>query len=393
MAIRHYDIAIAGGAMAGATLALALERLSRGAVSVAVIEPCPAEQQFHPGFDARSIALSCGSVQLLQQLALWPVLSADATAIRSIHVSDRGHAGLTEIGREAAGVEALGYVVELARVGQVYHQLLAKSAGIDLLCPERVAAIERGQERNLIRLESGKQISCSLLVAADGAESPCCQMMGLSNSELDFGQMAVIANLQVAEPHRGRAFERFTSSGPLAMLPMSDNRMSLVWCLDPEQATQVMALPDAEFVAELQRAFGWRLGAITRSGERNCYPLSLREKQRVTTHRFVTVGNAAQALHPIAGQGFNLGLRDVVSLAEIVLSYADKGCHAALSQYQQRRESDRRATINLTAGMVHVFSNRWLPMVAGRNLSLLAMDWLPALKRPLLQRTMGLVER
>lgn len=393
MAVTHYDIVIAGGAMAGATLALALERLSSGTVSVAVIEPFPAVDDAHPGFDARSIALSYGSVQILKQLALWPSLLTEATAIDTIHVSDRGHAGMTDISREEYGVEALGYVVELAKVGQVYHQALQQASGIDFLCPERVTQIERTRENNLIHLVSGRKISCDLLVAADGAVSTCCQLMGLESREVDFGQVAVIANVQMREPHQGRAFERFTTSGPVALLPMSDNRMSLVWCLKPKDAERVMALPEHTFNAELQQAFGWRLGAVTRSGARASYPLVLREKERITSHRFVSVGNAAQALHPIAGQGFNLGIRDVISLAETVLGFDDKGCHAALSAYQQRREPDRRTTIELTAGMVHLFSNQWLPLVAGRNLSLAAMDNVPLLKTPLLQRTMGLVER
>ncbi|HAS24532.1 MAG TPA: 2-octaprenyl-6-methoxyphenyl hydroxylase, partial [Vibrio sp.] len=212
--------------------------------------------------------------------------------------------------------------------------------------------------------------------------------------EHDFEQVAVIANIVASEPHQGRAFERFTHHGPVALLPMSDNRLSLVWCLSPEQAQQVTALSDDEFLEQLQKDFGWRLGRLDKVGKRASYPLILRHRQQNISHRFAIVGNAAQTLHPIAGQGFNLGIRDVASLAEELCNQLDDvGRYNGLVNFRKRREQDRDTTITLTSSLVHLFSNDFLTARIGRNLGLAVIDNLPPLKGPLLRHTLGLVER
>ncbi|WP_194437463.1 2-octaprenyl-6-methoxyphenyl hydroxylase [Vibrio fluminensis] len=392
--MKQFDVVIAGGAMAGMTLALALDTLSKGKLSVAVVEPFPVDHQAHPGFDSRSIALSFGTVQILQQLELWQDIAPVATAIKHIHVSDRSHAGMTEIDHQDLNVSALGYVVELADVGRIYQQKIAQCAQIELLSPEAVETVERTQSYNVVSLKSGQQLQCKLLVAADGAISSCCEQLGIALSEHDFDQVAVIANICTEQAHQGRAFERFTSQGPVALLPMSDNRMSLVWCLRPEAAQQVLQMNDEAFLEQLQYDFGWRLGRLTQVGTRASYPLLLRYREQNTSHRFAIVGNAAQTLHPIAGQGFNLGIRDVASLAEqMMASLEDVGAYSVLSAFKQRRESDRVGTITLTSSLVHLFSNDYLSLRIGRNLGLALMDNLPPLKAPLQQRTLGLVAR
>lgn len=244
-----------------------------------------------------------------------------------------------------------------------------------------------------ITLKSGEKLGCKLLVAADGADSLCSRLLGHGNRELDFHQTAVIANIEVSEDHKGRAFERFTSSGPLALLPMSNNRMSVVWCLSPEEAIKTCRMPESEFIDNLQKAFGWRLGKIIKAGATASYPLILKQKEQIVSHRFATVGNAAQLLHPIAGQGFNLGIRDVECLVDKIVGQEDVGDYSMLSVYKECRESDRIQTIGLIAGMVHIFSNDWLSLRIGRNLALMAMDNIPLLKAPLLRRTMGLVRK
>ena len=312
----QYDVVIAGGAMAGATLALALNHLSQGSLSIAVVEPYQVDHQAHPGFDSRSIALSYGTVQILDSLHLWQSIVPVATPIKDIHVSDRGHAGMTDIYSEELAVDALGYVVELADVGRIYQQKLESEATITMLCPDSVAKVERSESLTTIDLNSGQTITTKLLVAADGAISTCCQQLNIPLTEHDFEQVAVIANIVASEPHQGRAFERFTHHGPVALLPMSGNRLSLVWCLPPEQAQRSPLSSDNEFLEQLQKDFGWRLGRLEKVGKRASYPLILRHRQQNISHRFAIVGNAAQTLHPIAGQGFNLGIRDVASLAE-----------------------------------------------------------------------------
>ncbi|ELA9363822.1 2-octaprenyl-6-methoxyphenyl hydroxylase [Vibrio parahaemolyticus] len=392
--MKQYDVVIAGGAMAGATLALAIEHLSQGALRVAVVEPFKVQSDQHPGFDSRSIALSYGTVNLLRHLELWSEIEPFTTPIEHIHVSDRSHAGMTDITKHDVGVEALGYVVELADVGRVYQELLTHSTAIDLYCPDSAKHITRTQENVTIELASGELLNAKLLVAADGAVSQCCQQIGLELSEHDFDQVAVIANIVTQEPHQGRAFERFTENGPVALLPMSDNRMSLVWCLRPDEAQIVMELSESEFLERLQQDFGWRLGAMQKVGLRASYPLLLRHRKQNISHRFAIVGNAAQTLHPIAGQGFNLGIRDVVTLAEeLVKQGEDVGRYQGLIRFSQRREADRNETIWLTSSLVHVFSNDLLAMRIGRNTALAAMDNLSIFKQPLLRHTLGLVKR
>lgn len=389
--MKQYDIVIAGGAMAGATLALALSHQSVKPISIAVVEPYPSDSRIHPGFDSRSIALSYGTKLILESFGLWDKIAPLTTSINHIHVSDRGHMGMTEIEKGQQNVPALGYVVELEAVGSLYNRMMSADSNIDYFCPASVSAVERDKSQTLVSLSSGEMLSCHLLVAADGADSKCCKMLKLSNMEYDFEQVAIIANVDISEPHRGRAFERFTPMGPLAFLPMSDNRMSVVWCLTPEAADKIIALSDKEFSEQLQEAFGWRLGRIVKSGKRASYPLILKKKEQVVSHRFVAVGNAAQLLHPIAGQGFNLGIRDIRDLIGIIVNQQDMGDYSLLAAYRNARQQDRDSTIGLIAGMVHIFSNEWLSMCIGRNLALLSMDNIAMLKAPLLKRTMGLV--
>lgn len=323
-----------------------------------------------------------------------------ATPIERINVTDQGHAGMTDIEAERFHLEALGYVVELAEVGKIYHRLLQQRASITFLCPEKIVQIERKVDYVDLQLEHFGHINATLLIAADGAQSICSQQIGLSLDEHDFAQTAVIANIGLDSPHAQRAFERFTACGPLALLPMSDDRMSLVWCTKPEKAQDLLLLDDDHFLQELQKQFGWRLGRLIKVGERASYPLVMRSRPQTVSHRFAVVGNAAQTLHPIAGQGFNLGIRDAVSLVESLLEIKmttdekfDIGCYAALAAYQQRRQSDRKLTMTMTAFLVHFFSNDWLPTKLVRNLGLMAMDTLPGLDTPLIQRTLGLVSR
>ncbi|MDC5811044.1 2-octaprenyl-6-methoxyphenyl hydroxylase [Vibrio europaeus] len=391
--MKQFDVVIAGGAMAGMTLALAINKLTLRPLSVAVIEPFQVDHGAHPGFDSRSVALSYGTVAILKQLGLWQEIAKVATPIEHIHVSDRSHAGMTDITTEEVGVDALGYVVELADVGRIYHQQVEQDNNISVL-HAAVEQVERSEEKVSITLSDGNLVEGKLLVAADGAISTCCEQTGIELCEHDFEQIAVIANISAQSPHNGRAFERFTESGPVALLPMSQGRMSLVWCVRPDKAQQIINYNDEQFLSELQQAFGWRLGKLQKVGHRASYPLLLRYREQNVSHRFAIVGNAAQTLHPIAGQGFNLGIRDVATLAEsIAKSSDDPGSYCTLKQFKNARRDDRNATIAMTSALVHIFSNDYLSLRVGRNLGLFGMDNLPVLKTPLLRRTLGLVAR
>lgn len=393
----HYDVVIVGGAMAGATLALALEKMNQGRLSIAVIEAVEPKLDSHPGYDSRSIALSNGTAQLLKDIALWPDIAPLATSIKHIHISDQQHAGITELTSKEFNVDDLGYVVELADIGDFYHKKLINSSDIELICPASVSHLERELALTKITLSTGKVISASLVVAADGAESATCKSMQLESEVFDFEQVAIIANVTTELHPQGKAFERFTEHGPVALLPMSNGRSSLVWCVTPEASQEILEYSDEQFLAHLQSEFGWRLGKLIKTGKRAHYPLLLRRQKQHVSHRFAAIGNAAQTLHPIAGQGFNLGIRDVFSLSECItqasLNGQDIGDYSVLAEYQNRREPDQQQTITMTAGLISIFATHSFPMVIGRNIGLYAVDTFRFLLKPVTLRAMGRVKR
>lgn len=391
------SVLIVGGGMTGATLALAISRFTSGTLPVHLVEATAPESAQHSGFDARAIALAAGTCQQLARVGIWQEIADCATPIQCVHVSDRGHAGFVTLDAQEYGLAALGQVVELHDVGQRLFAQLRKAPGITLHCPAKVEDVSRCEEGVSLTLGSGEVLHGKLLVAADGSRSTLGARCGISWQQQPYEQLAIIANVSTALPHNGRAFERFTQHGPLAMLPMSQGRCSLVWCHPQSRQEEVLSWSDERFCHEFQQAFGWRLGQITHVGKRSVYPLSLTSATRTVAHRLALVGNAAQTLHPIAGQGFNLGLRDVMSLAEMLAQAQaagqDSGDYSLLSRYQARRADDKAATIGVTDGLVHLFANRWAPLVAGRNLGLMAMELFTPARDALAQRTLGWVPR
>ncbi|TKK19140.1 2-octaprenyl-6-methoxyphenyl hydroxylase [Enterobacter cancerogenus] len=391
------SVIIVGGGMNGATLALAISHLTQGQLPVHLVEAVAPQTTNHPGFDSRAIALAQGTCQQLSRIGIWQAIAECATAIKTVHVSDRGHAGFVTLDAHDYRIDALGQVVELHDVGLRLFRLLQDAPGVTLHCPARVANVSRSEEAVSVTLENGTTLEGQVLVAADGSRSAIATRFGVQWQQEPYGQVGVIANVSTAGAHNGRAFERFTQHGPLAMLPMSHGRCSLVWCHPQEKADEVLGWTDDRFCNELQNAFGWRLGRITHAGKRAVYPLSLTTASQCISHRVALVGNAAQTLHPIAGQGFNLGLRDVMSLAESLTQawseQKDVGGYAVLSHYQNRRRADKEATIGVTDGLVHLFANRWGPLVAGRNLGLMAMELFIPARDVLAQRTLGWVAR
>jgi 2-octaprenyl-6-methoxyphenol hydroxylase len=402
------DVAIVGGAMAGATLALGLKALSESLkrpLKIALIEAHHPNQD-HPGFDARSIAIAHGSIFELTRLGLWPKLAHLGTPIDNIHISDRGHMGMTELNAEAFHLNHLGQVVELERIGQVLFKLLDE-ADISLYCPNKLASVEATIDAQLLTLDDGTRLSASLLVAADGVNSKVRAAFKQPLEQVDFGQVAIIANIELAHVETDKinenwAYERFTNSGPLALLPMSSvkgvERKSLVWALNPDEAKRLLSIPKDQFLIELQQAFGSRAGQFTAVGERYSYPLMLSYMSKPIYHRTVFIGNAAQTLHPIAGQGFNLGLRDLVSLIQVIEQHlldetsaapADLGSTQVTYAYLNSREKDRKQTMTNIEFLVRGFSNDYWPLVAGRSLGLRMLSWLPPLKTPVARTAMG----
>lgn len=399
--IKSFDVIIVGGAMTGATLALALDKWNARShaskrLSIAVVEAYGEKSTVsNNSYDSRSVALSLATIQSLDSLSLWQDIEPLATAIRNIHISDRNHLAMTEFDAEQMALPALGYVIELADLSRLNYQKMQDAASITLFCPKRVQLIERQLERVIVTLESGEQLHAKLLVAADGTHSLSCQTLHLPQQQHDFDQVAVIANVVTEQAHQYRAFERFTEFGPIALLPMKGEQLSLVWCMSAMQAHSILSISDDDFLQQLQTNFGWRLGRFMRASARVNYPLSLRYRTPFISHRVVAIGNAAQTLHPVTGQGLNLGIRDVMTLIEILTTEEtmDIGEYQCLFHYQQRRKDDKDITMTATSQLAHLFTNRWLPTTIGRNLGLIAMDNCSAIRRPLLNRALGFVKR
>jgi 2-octaprenyl-6-methoxyphenol hydroxylase len=393
-----YDILIVGGGMVGASLAAALTPL---ALRIAVVEAWPPASRAQPSYDDRSTAVAQGSRRIFDAMGCWRALAGDATPIERIHVSDRGRFGFTRIVAKEVGAEALGYVVENRLMGQALWQRLRAADSVDLLCPARVTGLDVQPDRVLVDVErdgaDGITLRTALVVAADGARSPIRAQLGIGTWSHDYEQTALIANVTSCAPHRNEAFERFTDDGPLAMLPLSEGRCSLVWTLPPDAASRIAALSEADFLAALQSAFGYRLGRLTRVGQRNSYPLRLVRANRQFVGRVLLIGNAAHSLHPVAGQGFNLGLRDVASLADVladaVAAGDDPGSPAVLERYRAWREEDHERVVSFTDSLVRLFTNPLGAVKAARGLGLLGLDLLPGAKMRFARQSMGLSGR
>lgn len=396
----NYDVIIVGGAMAGSTLALALSSQTEGKMRIAVLEKQPLKQHSQQGFDARCIALSDGSCRLFdrirfQQQSLWQKIQPVATPIKQIHVSDKGHSGIVEFTAEEFRLSQLGCVVELEQIGQILLEQIQSVENVDYLCPVEIEQIERTAENVKITLKNDRTLTAQLVIGADGGNSVLASAVGISQEILkDYAQTAIISTIQAQQPHQNRAFERFTSEGPLALLPLSQNRLSLVWCV--KNAEPLLNADEQQFLNKLQQCFGWRLGKLQSCGKRVAYPLKL---QRATQHcqsRIALIGNAAQTLHPIAGQGFNLGIRDVMNLAGILSeAYGNKqdlGGYKLLSAYETQRVQDQHNIIGLTDNLVSLFANNLLPLQIGRTLGLTALSASALLRQQFAKPTLGWIK-
>ena len=394
---RDYDLVIAGGGMVGTSLALALAPLK---LRIAVVEPVQRTADEQPSFDERSTALSRSSQRMFEALGLWDEIVAAATPITNIHVSDRGRFGFAHIDAGEQGVEALGYVVINRVLGTVLQQHLDDIDDVHLLCPARIVAAKLGPDRTVVTVEEAgreRELSCGLLVAADGAGSSVRSMIGITAQQVLYGQRAIIGNLQTGIPLRNRAFERFTESGPLAILPVTDGRAGFVWAVAEQDADRLLGLDDADFLNELRAMFGNRLGEFSRVGKRSSYPLSLSKAIRLTAQRAVLVGNAAHGLHPAAAQGFNLGLRDVAALCDCIVDArsdgADIGDVRLLERYAGWRRSDQKKLVHFTDGLVRLFGDTRSPVKAARSIGMLAFDLVPGVRKAFARQTMGLAGR
>jgi len=397
---RHYDIVIAGGGMIGTSLALALAPLG---LRVAVVEAIARKEAAQPSFDDRSTALSRSTQRMFEAMGLWPDIAAASTPIRSVHVSDQGRFGFSHIDAAEQGVEALGYVVINRVLGGVLQGALDNLDGADVMCPARIVDIELAPDvaNAVVENVDGEQseLTGSLLIAADGANSAVREMMGITAQKSHYGQRAVIGNLLPEKDIDNVAYERFTQQGPLAILPVADRRAGFVWTVSEEDAERVLALDDQQFLEELQQEFGYRLGAFSRVGTRVSYPLVLSRALRLTATRSVLVGNSAHGLHPVSAQGFNLGMRDVAAIADCIADAKaaegdfDPGASNVLKQYADWRRADQQKLVHFTDSLVKIFgSERW-PLRTLRNVGMLGFDLVPGVRSVFAKHTMGLAGR
>jgi 2-octaprenyl-6-methoxyphenol hydroxylase len=448
---KYFDIVISGGGLSGCLMALSLADLTKAdgsLLSIAIVEENTSEastlrgnetaqqKNISPLFDERVLALSHASAKYLASIDVWQHLSLDACAIEKIDISDRGHYGKARIEAKNHGVSALGYVIAMAKIGQGQLKVLASKSNVQWFSPDTITDIGWQPENEVIAeltpkqilklpnkianeqdieqaselgntvdntivnvtLSSGDILQTSLLLACDGVNSPCRQLAKIDVNKSDYQQVALIANVATEKAHNNKAFERFTEFGPIAMLPLAalnngQSRCSLVWTMSAEQSQQFLALNDDEFSHQLELAFGSWLGAITQVGKRDAYPLVLLQAQQQTYHRMALIGNASHTIHPIAGQGFNLGLRDVQLMASLIekklQNQADIGSFTLLNDYSKKRAQDQKQIITLTDSLVTLFSNELPPLVTGRNTGLKIMNYFQPLKSTLVNKLMG----
>lgn len=389
----EYDLVIAGGGLAGNCLALALKDTG---LRIAIVEANTREQLHASPSGDRALALAAGTVMKLEALGIWQGIRPAATAIKHIHISDRGHFGKTRLSAEKEHVDALGYVIT-ARDIETHVANLVKDANIELIYPARVVGLMSGDTEVCASLKQANEslnVSAKLLVGADGGLSSVRKLLDINQHITEYGQTALVTTVKSTIANKNTAFERFTASGPLALLPVAKNHSAVVWTRTNEDAKALMLGSEADFLDELQHCFGFRLGELSLTAPRRAFPLSLIRAEKMVAGRAVIIGNAVHQLHPVAGQGFNLGLRDVARLAEMLTKqheqHKDIGAADFLQEYAVFRKKDHDRTIGFTDAVVKIFSNEWLALAAARNIGLTILDHIPAAKNLLTRHAMGL---
>ncbi|MEH6568465.1 MAG: 2-octaprenyl-6-methoxyphenyl hydroxylase [Halioglobus sp.] len=403
----YADVVIAGGGMVGVSLALQLGASLPPQTRILLVEGFPLPQpiaggkpEYHPSFDARSTALSFGSRLIYEHMGVWEDLEQWLCPIDTIHVSNKGRFGSTLMHAVDYDWPALGYVVENAWLGSSLIQALYRQGRVELISPAKVVSAVVRAGGVALRLEGARamEIEAGLLLVADGANSGLRDQLGVAVEEKSYRQHALIANVAFAEPHRGCAYERFTDEGPVALLPLlaaagGTHRAGLVWTLAPERAEHLLKCPEAEFLECLQERFGYRLGRLQQVGERHGYPLALVQSAEQVRSGIVVMGNAAHALHPVAGQGYNLALRDVAVLGQVLAAAAQSstplGHIQVLKQYHDLQKADQDQTVNFSDKLPALFMRTDPILGLLRDLGLAGLDLLPAAKREFVRHAAG----
>lgn len=397
------ELVVAGAGLSGMLLAVAC---AGAGLEVAVVDPQDAAAMQGDRFDGRTSAIAYGSRLVFDGIGLWPLVAAEAEPIREIRVADDNspwflHYDARDLaprpggGADAAGDPAtpLGYIVENRVLRRALFRLADELPTLRLFLSCRIAAVEADEGGVTARLDAGGRLRARLVAAADGARSPLRREAGIGAVEWRYRQTGIVTTVAHGRPHAGIAVEHFLPAGPFAILPMPGNRSSIVWTEAAALAPRLLALPEAEFAAELAARFGDFLGALEPVGPRWSYPLQLLQAERYAAPRLALVGEAAHVIHPIAGQGLNIGIRDIAVLAELVIDQRrrglDIGDDSVLERYQRRRRPDALLMAAVTDGLNRLFSNTIPPVRLARDLGLALVDRLPPLKRLLMQHAMG----
>lgn len=387
-----FDVLIVGGGLVGASLAIALDG---SGLAVALAEAAVPRVDLQPGYDERNLALARASVNALEALGVLDAQSP-ATPIRRIHVSRRGDFGAVRLDHAELGLPPFGAVMPARELGNALLKRLDACSGLARFAPAQAIAIEPGTDSVSVQLRVGddvRTLRTRLLVGADGTGSFVRDASGIGAERHDYGQSAFVTTLTTGRALDGQAWERFTDSGPVALLPLGERRAGLVLSVPTHDAPRVAALDDDAFLALVHERFGWRAGRFSRPGRRRPYPLARLIAERTTAPRTVLVGNAAQTVHPLGAQGFNLGLRDALTLSELLReAYAagsDAGAADLLARHVARRSADRRATASFSDDLVHLMGSGFLPLRLARTFGLHALDRIAPLKRRFALRGMG----
>lgn len=392
-----FPVLICGAGPVGSVLALALASAGQrvGLVQAHAVDALHAAPHAAP----RPIALSAASVRILRTLGVWNAIAPEACPIRMVHVGEQGRFGMVRLRARDLGVDALGQVVDAGVIARVLDAAVSAEPGITCIGPAQVLSAETRADLLHAQLDvRGLATPCArLLVVADGGVSRLGCALGIATRRRDYRQYAVLATVTPGRAHDCVAYERFTPDGPIAMLPLVDGRCALVWTLPEARARSVAAMAEREFLAALQRSFGRRLGVLRAAAARSSFELALVRSRALSAHRVVLIGNAANRLHPVAGQGLNLGLRDAAVLADLVAEAVraghDAGSDTLLARYRALRAADHRAVVLFTDALARGFTSGPTALGSVRSAAMLALDLVPPASRALARRAMGLAGR
>ncbi|MCF8473893.1 MAG: 2-octaprenyl-6-methoxyphenyl hydroxylase [Emcibacter sp.] len=393
---QNYDVVISGGGVVGMTLAYALAKHN---ITVAIIEYTDMAQNSDKNkvadFDGRAYAISYAPYNMLRTLGLWDRIEQNAQPINDIHITDGMAPVFLHFDKTELGDDPLGFIVEVRHLTVGLYDAISDHKNITIISPDHIVDLKNTPSKSEITLNSGKTISCTLLVCAEGRRSPLRERMGIKIQSIDYNQTAIVTTVKHALDHDGTAYERFYPSGPFAMLPLLHKRSSIIWCEPPELAETIMTLSDEAFDAELTKKFGTFLGDVHHLGQRWSYPLTSQLANDYLADRFCLIGDAAHGIHPIAGQGFNLGLRDIAALTEVLVDAkrlgGDLGSEFTLERYVRWRRTDNNLLALGMDGLTRLFSNDITPVRIARQVGLEIVGQILPLKKFFMRHARGSV--